>query len=102
MNADHLKPDKYMKNDKDLTIEELKVRAQPLPSVWAHACGESHLNGEITSGESCIPWGFTALRGWTSTSDHGTRHGTRHLARRSALNNMAPTRLALRAYSPLA
>ena len=78
MNADHLKPDKYMKNDKDLIIEELKVRAQPLPSVWAHAWGESHLNGEITSGESCIPWGFTALRGWTSTSDHGTRHGTRH------------------------
>ena len=36
MNADHLKPAKYMKNDKDLIIEELKVRAQPLPSVWAH------------------------------------------------------------------
>ena len=33
MKADHLMPDKYMKNDKDLMLEELKVRAQPLPSV---------------------------------------------------------------------
>ena len=37
MNADHLKPDKYMKNDKDLTFEELKVRAQP-PSLCVGTC----------------------------------------------------------------
>ena len=52
MNADHLKPDKYMKNDKD-QFEELKVRgACPAPpSVWAHAwVGIS--TGEIKSGES--------------------------------------------------
>jgi hypothetical protein len=89
MNADHLKPAKYMKNDKDLIIEELKVRAQPLPSVWAHM----HVGNRISTGRSHL--GNHAyhrasqhLRGWTSTSDHGTRHGT--LTRRSALNNMSP------------
>ena len=52
MKAAHLKPDKYMKNDKD-QFEELKVRgACPAPpSVWAHAwVGIS--TGEIKSGES--------------------------------------------------
>ena len=29
MKADHLKPDKYLKKDKDLMFKELKVRAQP-------------------------------------------------------------------------
>ena len=48
MNADHLKPAKYMKNDKDLIIEELKVRAQPLPSVWAHM----HVGNRISTGRS--------------------------------------------------
>jgi hypothetical protein len=38
MNADHLKPAKYMKNDKDLIIEELKVRAQPLPTLCVGTC----------------------------------------------------------------
>jgi hypothetical protein len=33
MKADHLKPDKYMKNKKDFMFEELKVRARPLPYV---------------------------------------------------------------------
>ena len=66
MNADHLKPDKYMKNDKD-QFEELKVRgACPAPpSVWAHACGESHLNGEITH-----IWGIMHTWGFTHASDH--------------------------------
>jgi hypothetical protein len=107
MNADHLKPAKYMKNDKDLIIEELKVRAQPLPSVWAHM----HVGNRISTGRSHL--GNHAyhrasqhLRGWTSTSDHGTRHGT--LTRRSALNNMSPrhgqrpARLSLRACSLIA
>ena len=52
MKAAHLKPDKYMKNDKD-QFKELKVRgACPAPpSVWAHAwVGIS--TGEIKSGES--------------------------------------------------
>ena len=44
MKADHLKPDKYMKNDKDLMFEELKVRAQPLPSVWAYACVQNRIS----------------------------------------------------------
>ena len=29
MKADHLKPDKYLKKEKDLMFKELKVRAQP-------------------------------------------------------------------------
>ena len=107
MNADHLKPAKYMKNDKDLIIEELKVRAQPLPSVWAHM----HVGNRISTGRShrgnhAYHRASQHLRGWTSTSDHGTRHGT--LTRRSALNNMSPrhgqrpARLSLRACSLIA
>jgi len=63
MKADHLKPDKYMKNKKDFMFEELKVRAQPLPYVW-NLCGhmlggESHLNGPfISTGESYLAWGL--------------------------------------------
>jgi hypothetical protein len=38
MKADHLKPDTYMKNDKDLMIEELKVSAQPLPTLCVGTC----------------------------------------------------------------
>ena len=60
MKADHLMPDKYMKNDKDLMLEELKVRAQPLPSVitvW-------HMHGWGIASQNVIPhcaWGHWAL-----------------------------------------
>ena len=51
MKADHLMPDKYMKNDKDLMLEELKVRAQPLPSVitvW-------HMHGWGIASQNVMP-----------------------------------------------
>ena len=78
MNADHLKPDKYMKNDKDLTIEELKVRAQPLPSVWAHGMWG------IASQRGDHIWGIMHTMGLHSTEGldlnlgpwHSTRHST--------------------------
>ena len=65
MKADHLKPDKYLKKDKDLMFKELKVRAQPLP-----LCGQMHGWGIASqrrgdhiwkSGESYLGafWGFT-------------------------------------------
>jgi hypothetical protein len=58
--------------------------------VGTHACRESHLNGEITSGESCIPSGFTAFEGLDL--DLGPWHSTRHFdAALGAQQHVAPT-----------
>jgi hypothetical protein len=58
--------------------------------VGTHACRESHLNGEITSGESCIPSGFTAFEGLDL--DLGPWHSTRHFdAALGAQQQVAPT-----------
>jgi hypothetical protein len=58
--------------------------------VGTHACRESHLNGEITSGESCIPSGFTASEGLDL--DLGPWHSTRYFdAALGAQQHGAPT-----------
>jgi hypothetical protein len=80
MKADHLKPDTYMKNDKDLMIEELKVSAQPLPTLCVGTCmwGIASQRGDHIWGDHT--WGLhttcscSSGSSWKILNDTGRSH----------------------------